>query len=149
MSAAGAALRFERLLRAPRGVVFAAVTDVTLMRRWMCPRNFSVTEAHAQAEVGGGFRIVMQGPDGARYPVAGEYLEVRPPEAVTFTWTWEPPHSMAGVTTRVRLRLTERDGGTHMTMVHSNLASLAERESHREGWTGALAKLAALVAAEG
>lgn len=146
MSAAGTALRFERLLRAPRDVVFAAVTDAALMRRWMCPEEFSVTEAQACAEVGGAFRIVMQAPDGARYPVAGEYLEVRPPEAVTFTWTWEPPHTMAGVTTHVRLRLAEREGGTHLTMVHSNLASLEERDSHRIGWTGALAKLARLAA---
>ncbi len=147
MSAAGAALRFQRLLKAPRGLVFAAVTEPALMRRWMCPENFAVTELHAEPEVGGAFRIVMQGPDGARYPVAGEYLEVRPPEALSFTWTWEEPHTLAGVTTRVRLRLAERDGGTQLTMIHSNLPTAEERESHRGGWTGALAKLARLVAA--
>lgn len=147
MSAAGAALRFQRLLKAPRETVFAAVTEPELMRRWMCPEHFAVTEIAAEPEIGGAFRIVMEGPDGERYPVAGEYLAVRPPEELSFTWTWEEPHTLAGVTTRVRLHLAERAGGTQLTMVHSNLPTAEERESHRGGWTGALAKLKGVVAA--
>jgi glutathione S-transferase len=137
-------LRFERVFRAPPRLVFAAVTEARLIRRWMCPESFEVAEAEADPRVGGRFRVAMRAPDGTVYRVAGEYLEVRPPEAVAFSWTWEPEHTMSGVETRIRVELSEHAEGTLFRMTHSGLPSEAERESHRAGWTGALKHLEAL-----
>ncbi len=141
-------LRIERRLPAPRALVYAALTEAALMQRWMCPEGFEVVEVSADARPGGGFRLVMRGPDGTCYPVAGAYLELRAPEAVAFTWRWEPPSTMAGVETRLSIELAERPGGTHLVMIHSGLPDETERESHRGGWTGALNNLERLVERE-
>lgn len=141
-------LRLERRLAGPRAVVFAALTEAALMRRWLCPEDFEVIEASADPRPGGRFRVAMRGPDGACFRAAGAYLELRPPEGLAMSWTWEPPHTMAGVETQLRIELAERAGGTHLTMVHSGLTDAAERDSHRGGWTGALTHLESLVEKE-
>jgi uncharacterized protein YndB with AHSA1/START domain len=143
--ARGSVLRFERVLRAPRRLVFAAVTDAGLIRRWMCPEGFEVTEAEADLRLGGRFLVAMRGPDGEVFRATGEYLELRPPEVVAFSWRWGPGHPIAGVATRIRMELGEHDEGTLFRMTHSGLPNEAERESHRQGWTGALKHLKALM----
>ena len=55
---------------------------------------------------------------------------------------------MAGIATEVRIELDEREGGTRLVMTHSGLPDVTERDSHRAGWTGALAKLTDLMQAE-
>jgi uncharacterized protein YndB with AHSA1/START domain len=144
----GEMLRFERTLPAPRPLVFAAVTEARMLRRWMCPEGFSVTTAESEPEPGGRLRVVMRDPEGKSYAAVGEFLEVRAPELVAFSWTWEPGHTMAGIATEVRIELDEREGGTRLVMTHSGLPDVTERDSHRAGWTGALAKLTDLMQAE-
>jgi uncharacterized protein YndB with AHSA1/START domain len=141
-------LRFVRLMRAPRERVFAALVEPERMRAWMCPEDFRVTSVEVEPGVGGGFRLVMVDPDGAAYPVRGSYLQLRPPELVEFSWTWEPVHPMASVTTRVRVELAEAEGGTRFVMTHSGFPDDAEADSHEGGWTGALAKLQTFVEEE-
>ena len=42
----------------------------------------------------------------------------------------------------------EREGGTRLVMTHSGLPDVTERDSHRAGWTGAMAKLTDRMQAE-
>jgi uncharacterized protein YndB with AHSA1/START domain/DNA-binding transcriptional ArsR family regulator len=141
----GEVLRLERRFAAPRRLVFDAVTRPALLRRWMCPEGHAVTEIVAEPEPGGRFRLAMEGPDGRVYRVAGEYREVEPPVRVVFGWTWGAGHSMAAVPTTMTIELFDFEGGTRLVMTHTGLASVAERESHRGGWTEALAKLQRLI----
>jgi uncharacterized protein YndB with AHSA1/START domain len=141
----GEVLRLERRFAAPRRLVFDAVTKPALLRRWMCPEGYAVGEIVAEPEPGGRFRLAMQGPDGRVDRVEGEYREVEPPARVVFGWTWGPGHSMAGVPTTVTIELFEFEGGTRMVMTHAGLADVAERESHRGGWTEALGKFERLI----
>lgn len=137
-------LRLERWLAAPRRLVFAAVTQAGLIERWMCPGDYR-SEAETDPVVGGRFRLAMHGPEGDVRRVEGTYREVLPPERVAFGWTWLEDPGMARVETLVTIELEESGRGTRLVLTHERLRDAAERELHRDGWTGALAKLERLM----
>jgi uncharacterized protein YndB with AHSA1/START domain len=141
----------SRFLRAPRERVFAAWTDAEQMQRWMGPPNFTCIETESDLRVGGRYRVVMRGTPPARNgeapqevtsTVTGEYLEVRPPELVRYTWnpTWSP-----GEQSIVTLRLREENGGTRLELVHEAFATVESAQGHNNGWNGVLDKLAAYI----
>src|SRR5579872_4364603 len=103
-------LEIDRFLRAPREKVFAALTQETLLKAWSCPRGMTVAEASVDARVGGAYRIVMVGRDGARFAVGGAYQAIEPPEFIAYTWRSEGGPA-SDVTTLIEVRLTEKEGG--------------------------------------
>lgn len=141
-------LRLDRILPAPRGRVFAALTRAEALRQWLCPEGFSVPAAEADARVGGRYRIEMRAPDGSLHRVGGVYREIRPPELLVFTWAWEPENEMAGVETTVRVELAADGDKTRMSMVHTGLPTAKARDSHAWGWSSAFNNLERLVADE-
>lgn len=74
-----------RVFDAPRSLVFAAWTQAEHLARWWGPEDFSNPVCELDLRPGGSYRIVMEGPDGARYPMKGEYLEVAPEERIVYT----------------------------------------------------------------
>ncbi len=144
-------VHITRFFRASRERVFAAWTDPEQMKRWMGPPNFTCPEAESDLRVGGHYRVVMHGTrsPGDGQPaqeitsiVTGEYLEVRPPELVRYSWnpTWSP-----GEQSIVTLRLHEESGGTRLELIHENFATIESANGHNNGWNGALDKFAAYV----
>lgn len=122
---------------APPERVFAAWTQPELMARWFAPGEMTVPEASADPRVGGAWRVVMQDPGGQRHIVGGTYREVSPFERLRFTWRWEGSE----VTSEVEISLRADGGGTELQLRHTELESVASRESHGKGWEGCLAKL--------
>jgi uncharacterized protein YndB with AHSA1/START domain len=144
-------VHISRFFRAPRERVFAAWTSAEQMMRWMGPPNFTCPECESDLSVGGRYRVVMRGtpPPREGQPaqeitsiVTGEYLEVRPPELVRYTWnpTWSP-----GEESLVTLRLHEENGGTRLELVHEGFATAESATGHNQGWNGVLDKFAAFV----
>jgi uncharacterized protein YndB with AHSA1/START domain len=74
-----------RVFDAPRELVFKAWTDPKIMKEWYGPKMFTDTVCELDVRVGGAWRIVMRGPDGAEYPGRGVYREVVKPERLVFT----------------------------------------------------------------
>lgn len=126
---------------ARRDVVFSVISQAEHMRHWMCPAGFSVPSVQADAREGGSYRIEMLSPDNERFIVGGRYLVIERPARLAFTWTWEPPHTMANVETTVTIQLIQKGDETILTMTHTGLPSEEERASHEHGWTGAYASL--------
>ena len=144
-------VHITRFLRAPRERVFAAWTDAPQMKQWKGPANFTCLEAESDPRAGGQYRIVMRGTPPPRdgqpsqeitSTVTGEYLEVRPPELVRYTWnpTWAP-----GEQTIVTVRLHEENGGTRLELLHEGFATIESANGHNHGWNGVLDKLAAFI----
>ena len=134
-----AEVRLERLVPAPRAVVFQAWLDPVALARFMCPApGASVASAETDPQVGGRFLIVMR--VGAQdLPHQGQYRVVEPPARLTFTWqsAFAPPDS------EVTLTFDEAGPGqTLVTLVHRGLPAAAQT-AHREGWTHILSLLAA------
>jgi uncharacterized protein YndB with AHSA1/START domain len=69
-----------RVFDAPRSLVFDALTKPELLRRWHGPRGWSLVVCEVDLKVGGAWRFVSRGPDGAEMSLGGVYREIVPPE---------------------------------------------------------------------
>jgi uncharacterized protein YndB with AHSA1/START domain len=109
------------------------------MKRWMGPGKITTIRAESDARVGGRYRIVMHNPEtGAQFDVSGVFREVIADEKLVYTWggTLSPePETLVTVTFK-------KDGdGTLLTLTHEQFIDEAARDSHNQGWDGALVKL--------
>ena len=156
-------LTITRTLAAPRELVFRALTDPERLKKW-----WGVTESHSTpvAEVdlrpGGKYRLGMKGPDSDQVNiVGGTYREVRAPEKLVFTWTWEPsqtndppPAGSEGAPmtqaaeTLVTIVLRDLGGTTELVLTHEHFPDEHMRDQHDHGWSGALTQLATLLKGE-
>lgn len=142
-------VRVARRIAAPREAVFRAFTDSRLVPRWFSPSPGIGTEVLAlDPVVGGEYRIRFTLPDGSRPIVHGTYLEVRRPESLVFTWTWEPPDPHAGVETEVEVTLGEIPGGTEVVVRHVRFPDREVRDRHETGWVATLERLATILREE-
>lgn len=60
-------LRLERILDAPRHLVWKALTDPELMKQWWGPERFTSPILTIDLRVGGKFHGCMRSPDGKDY----------------------------------------------------------------------------------
>ena len=75
---------------APRSLVFDAMTKPELLQRWLSgPPGWSMVECENDLHVGGTFRHVWHGPDGAAMSMHGVYREIVPPERIVRTESFE------------------------------------------------------------
>jgi uncharacterized protein YndB with AHSA1/START domain len=95
-----------RVVSAPRELVWDAMTDPKHLVNWWGPRGFSTTVEKMDFRVGGEWKQVMHGPDGANYPNQHIFEEIVKPERIVYshggrreggssvssvaTWTFEP-----------------------------------------------------------
>lgn len=143
-------VHITRFFRASRERIFAAWTDPEQIKQWMGPTGFTCPVAVSDPRPGGRYELTMRGPSANCAPnetpairessTTGEYLEVRPPELIRFTWN---PTFFPDEHTIVTIRLKEVPGGTELELLHEGFVSAAAAEGHNKGWNGCLDKLAA------
>jgi uncharacterized protein YndB with AHSA1/START domain len=78
-------LVLERVLDAPRDLVWKAWTSPEHLKRWWAPRPYETPECEMDLRPGGIFRTRMTGPDGFDFDGTGCFLEVVPGERITWT----------------------------------------------------------------
>lgn len=117
-----------RSFRAPRRLVWDAMTRPELVRRWMfTPPGWSWGVCEMDVRVGGAFRWVWNGPDGrVALSIRGEHREVDPPRKIVHTERMEmgpgacgaehgceqsPPWELLAT-----IELAEQAGVTHLRM---------------------------------
>ena len=142
-------IALTRVLDAPRRLVFEAYTRPELLQRWLgVHAGWSWAVCEIDLRVGGAYRYVWRGPDGAEMGMGGVYREVVPPERIVatekFDQSWYPGEAVSTVT------LVERDGRTTLTLTvryESREARDAVLASPMEqGVAAGFDKLAALLA---
>jgi glutathione S-transferase len=142
-------LTLSRSFPAPREAVFDAWVDPEVLKRWWAAvEGWTTPEAVTDPRPGGRYRLAMGDPvSGAVHAVVGEYVEVRRPERLVYTWTWEgePVEMRGSEQTLVTVDFVEEDGGTRVVLVHSGFSTEDARELHAGGWAGCLDKLAGRV----
>jgi uncharacterized protein YndB with AHSA1/START domain len=128
-------LRVERTINAPPQVLFDAWTSPEVLRRWWpAGADWDTPVAEVDARVGGGLRLVMRSPGGEEFGGRGEYVEMRPPERLAFTWTWDGHEGHEG-TQLIEVEFVDRqDGTTTMVLTNRGLPDEEARRTHREGW---------------
>jgi uncharacterized protein YndB with AHSA1/START domain len=131
-------LILKRTIAAPREQVFDAWTIPDLMRQWFCPDDtFSVSIAEVDLTVGGAFRIGMKHPNDEVAVAKGVYREIKRPEKLVFTWTWE--HDP--IDTLITVTLNDLGNATELVLKHEYLPTIEKRDDHAKGWNGCLAQL--------
>jgi uncharacterized protein YndB with AHSA1/START domain len=140
------ALHLERVVSAPREVVFRMHTEAESFARWWGPRGFTVRSIELDARVGGAYRIEMQPPEGDAFFLAGEFVAVEPPVRLSYTFRYEEPDPDDRENVVV-FSLEGADGSTLVSVDQRPFLTEARLELHRQGWTDTLERLAA--AAEG
>ena len=78
-------LVLERILDAPRELVWRAWTDPEHMKRWWAPRPYQTPEVEVELKPGGKFYTRMTGPDGFDFRGTGCVLEVVEGEKIAWT----------------------------------------------------------------
>lgn len=138
-------LTIVRRIAARPAVVFDALTTPAAIREWWGPDAGPVLLAETDLRVGGRYRVRFRMLDGSEHESTGEYLELDPPHRLAMSWRWVIGGGDDGVS-RVEISLRPVGDGTELTFTHARLSSDASRDGHREGWTGALDKLEAMLA---
>ena len=103
-----------RSFDAPRGLVFEAMTQPELLKRWLGVfGGWSLAVCEVDLRVGGAYRYLWHGPDGATMGMRGTFREIAPPERIVntekFDEAWYPGEAVGTAI------LTERDGRTTVT----------------------------------
>jgi uncharacterized protein YndB with AHSA1/START domain len=141
-----------RVFDAPRNLVFDAYTKPELLKRWLGVfGGYSMPVCEVDLRVGGTYRFVWRGPDGAEMGVRGVYREVVRPERLVhtekFDEAWYPGESL------ITTVLAEQGGKTTLTVTmryESREARDAVLKSPMEsGVAQSYDKLAELLAAGG
>jgi uncharacterized protein YndB with AHSA1/START domain len=88
-------IRITREFDAPVEKVFRAHTDPELVKQWLGPRRHEMRIEHHDCRTGGSYRY-FHFSDGNEYGFHGSFHEVRPPELIVQTFTYEgEPDSVA------------------------------------------------------
>jgi uncharacterized protein YndB with AHSA1/START domain len=120
--------------------LFRAFTDPAALRQWWGPRDFTIVAIDFPAEEGRGYRVELRAPDGSRWAHEGQFLEVRPPAVLTYTWRWvEGP--LPPVDALVELTFREDGAGTVLSVRHGPFGNQGACDQHVAGWTDTFARL--------
>jgi len=138
----GLGIELQRRFRASPERVFRAWTQPLALREWWCPAGWAAGEIEIDLRACGRYRIAMvrAGDAGPGVSVSGQFLEVRPPERLIYTWRWEG--AFAGMPeTLVTLELNGSENETLLTLRHDNFTDTGLRQQHRSGWIAACDRL--------
>jgi uncharacterized protein YndB with AHSA1/START domain len=110
-------IRIERVFDAPKHLVYRAVSEPELIKRWWNAKRGVVTVCEVDQRVGGNWRYVMVTPSGQEVAFHGTILELVPGEKVVQTELYEMPGIPEEDATINTMELTESGGRTTMTVV--------------------------------
>jgi len=128
-----------RVIEAPPAAVFAAFVEPDKIALWWGPDDGPVTLAEVDARPGGRFHVRFRMLDGSEHGCFGNFEVFEPPHRLTMSWTWEDEDTPPS-----HVQATFKPAGaehTELTFVHARLQDEATRDSHEQGWNGALDKL--------
>lgn len=124
----------RRTYKASRERVFNAWTDPKIAATFLGPGEVKAEVTEMDVRTGGSYRIVMHIPDGTTMPVFGSYREVRAPERLSFTWSWEEDDPADQYESLVTLDFNDVNGDTELVLTHSGIRTDESRNNHSEGW---------------
>ena len=83
-------LKLERIVDAPRDLVWKCWTEPEHLKRWFCPRPYITSACTIDLRVGGVFSTVLTSPEGADMPYTNVYLEIHDRKRIVYTDAFEP-----------------------------------------------------------
>jgi uncharacterized protein YndB with AHSA1/START domain len=114
----------ERLIGAPRELVFSAFTTAEHLAHWWGPTGFSITTFAFEFRVGGVWRFVMHGPDGRDFQNRLVFEAIEPPARIVSRHGGD---ALEFATHETRITLEPEGDKTRLTW-RLVFASIAERD---------------------
>ena len=146
-AAAAPELTVSRLIDAPPELVFKAWTSQEHAARWWGPRGFTIVSCRLDARPGGAYRVAMRSPEGTMRTKRGVYHEVRAPEQLAFSYAWENADGQPGHEMHIKVTFQPQGDKTLLILHQTGFESVAECDSHRDGWTGCFERFAEFITA--
>jgi uncharacterized protein YndB with AHSA1/START domain len=140
-------ITIERVLDAPRELVWKAWTDPDEVAKWWGPELFTTPRETIEFDLrpGGVCRMTMIGPDGQEYPNDGHFGVVEPPERLSFGGTVDDSPMMESAETTIEFIVL--DDRRTKVIVTSRMVCVEELLAMATlGWSSQLAKLERLLA---
>lgn len=147
-------LVLERVLGAPRDLVWRAMTVPEHLKRWWAPRPYETPECEIDLRPGGIFYTRMTGPGGFDSRGTGCFLEVIPREKVVWTSALLPgyrpaaeaPDDCGGFPFTAIITLEDDGSGKTRYKAIALHRNQADRDTHekmgfQEGWATCAAQL--------
>ena len=130
----------DRAYAAPKSLVWRAWTDPEMLGKWLCPKDFVVTNVEVDLKIGGKWRSGMRSPEGIDYSMGGVYKTLDAPNRLVFTHAWEDDLAsghIPGHESLIEIDLNEFEGMTRMTFRVTGLTSEESRDGQKIGWSQA------------
>ena len=137
-------IRLHRVLRAPPDRVYRAFLDPDAMVKWLPPYGFTGKVHHADAKVGGTYKMSFANfTTGKSHAFGGRYLEMKPNELIRYTDKFDDPNLPGEMQTTVTLKKVSC--GTELNIVREGVPDVIPAEACYLGWQDSLVQLANLV----
>ncbi|MBO9636001.1 MAG: SRPBCC domain-containing protein [Chitinophagaceae bacterium] len=138
-------LQIDRILDAPRELVYRIWTDVEHLKKWNAPKGCSIHYSRIDVRPGGEFLSVVKNPDYPDCWVKGVYLELVAPERIVFSMEMSDEQGNINLpqyqnqdwpaSTIVSITLeTLPDNKTKFTLNQSVSTEAAMRKGAYQGW---------------
>jgi uncharacterized protein YndB with AHSA1/START domain len=108
-------IAMKRVFQAPRRLVFEAMTNPEIVKRWYGPHGHNLVVCEIDLRVGGAWRHVLRDPDGNEIGFRGVYREISPYDRLVATESFDGHPGESLVTTV----FVEQHGKTTMTVTAS------------------------------
>ncbi len=139
-------VNITRVFNAPRELVFKMWTNPEYVEKWWGPKDFKNPVCELDARVGGLIRIVMQGPDGTKYPTRGVFTEINEFDRIAFNNVKEGDKGEDQLEVQNTVTFTEVNGKTTMTLkavvIRSTPDACKSIDGMNVGWNQSIDRLA-------
>jgi uncharacterized protein YndB with AHSA1/START domain len=122
--------------------VFRALASAEVVDWWVNPGVFDTREWTGDVRVGGYWGASGIG-GGGPYALEGKFLEVDPPRKLVQTWHFAGAPDKPSTVTYL---LEPIDGGTRLTVRHSDIAAPDRRNNIGAGWRSSFDRLSEILA---
>jgi uncharacterized protein YndB with AHSA1/START domain len=140
----------NRVIDAPRALVFSAWTDPAHVAGWWGPGGFTSKVISWDPRPGKPIRIDMVAPNGVVYPMNGTMVEIVAPERFVFTAGALDDAGAAMFDVLTTATFEDVGGRTKLTLNARVTRKTPQADQHiegmRAGWTQSLERLAAFLA---
>jgi uncharacterized protein YndB with AHSA1/START domain len=140
-------IRLHRVLRATPEKIYRAFLDPDAMVKWLPPNGFTGKVHHADAKVGGTYKMSFTNfTTGKSHSFGGKYLELKPNELLRYTDKFDDPNLPGEMQTTISLK--KASCGTELDIEQEAVPSVIPADACYLGWQESLTLLAKLVEAE-
>ncbi len=136
-------LVITRTFDAPRALVWKAWSEPERFKHWMGPRDHPIVHTEGEFRPGSKWRGCLRSiATGEELWHGGEYIEIKEPERLVFTFAWDRADGTRSPETEITVLFAEAQGKTVMMFRQTGFENFESRDGHRIGWNSTFDRLA-------